>query len=82
MPDLRSRLVEVISRYVIDEEELAAVEAGKPFLSATSLDSLAMMTLIVEIEKAFVMRFDLNTLEETFETLDTVAAYVAQVPSQ
>jgi acyl carrier protein len=82
MSDLRSRLLEVISRYVVDAEELAAVEAGQPFLSATSLDSLAMMTLIVEIEKAFVVRFDLNTLEETFETLDTVAAYVAHVPSQ
>jgi acyl carrier protein len=82
MSDLRSRLLGVISRYVVDADELAAVEAGKPFLSATSLDSLAMMTLIVEIEKVFVTRFDLNTLEQTFETLDTVAAHLAHVSAQ
>jgi acyl carrier protein len=81
MTDTKMRLLDVIRRYVIDADELSAVEAGKPFLSATSLDSLAMMTLIVEIEKAFAIRFDLDTLEQTFETLDTIEAYLAGAES-
>lgn len=82
MTDTKTRLLDVIRRYVIDPDELAAVEAGTPFLSATTLDSLAMMTVIVEIEKAFGIRFDLDTLEETFQTLDTIAAYVARTTSR
>jgi acyl carrier protein len=82
MTDTKTRLLDVIRRYVLDADELAALAAGKPFLSATSLDSLAMMTLIVEIEKAFGIRFDLDTLEQTFETLDTIEAYLARAASR
>jgi acyl carrier protein len=82
MTDTKTRLLEVIRRYVVNSDEMAAVEMGQPFLSATSLDSLAMLTVIVEIEKAFDTRFDLDTLEQTFETLDTIAAYLAQATSR
>ena len=81
MTDTRSRLLEVIRRYVIDRDELDDLEAGKPFLTSTSLDSLAMMTVIIEIEKTFGIRFDLDTLEHTFENLDTIAAYLMAAPS-
>jgi len=72
----KARIVALLGRYVTDPAELAAVARGEPFLTATSLDSLAMMTAIVEIEKAFGVRFDLATLEETFATIDSIAAYL------
>jgi acyl carrier protein len=76
MSDTKSRLIEVIGRYVTDPGELEAVGRGEPFLTATSLDSLTMMTVIIEIEKRFSMRFDLETIEHTFETLETVVTYL------
>jgi acyl carrier protein len=76
MTGAKTRIVGILGRYVTDPAELAAIDRGEPFLTATSLDSLAMMTVIVEIEKAFGVRFDLATLEETFATIDTVADYL------
>jgi acyl carrier protein len=76
MTGAKARIVGILGRYVTDPAELAAVDRGEPFLSATSLDSLAMMTVIVEIEKAFGVRFDLATLEDTFATIDSVTAYL------
>jgi acyl carrier protein len=72
----RERIGEVFRKYVDDESEMAAVLGGAPILTALSLDSLTMLKLITELEVAFGKRFDMETIEQTLETIDSLAAYL------
>ena len=55
---------------------MAAVLGGQPILTAISLDSLTMLKLVTELEVEFSKRFDMDTIEQTLETIDSLAAYL------
>jgi acyl carrier protein len=63
----------VFARLISDQEELDAILRGEPILQAATIDSLTMMHLVAELEKEFGMRFDLYTIENSFETVNTLA---------
>lgn len=72
----RDRIGDIFRIYVTDEDELAAVLGGQPILTAVSLDSLTMLKLVTELEVVFAKRFDMDTIEQTLETIDSLAAYL------
>ena len=47
------RLKNIFQRFVTEEEEMTAVLQGEPILEATSMDSLAIVHLVTELEKEF-----------------------------
>jgi hypothetical protein len=72
----RDRIGDIFGVFVTDEDELAAVFGGAPILAAVSLDSLTMLKLITELEVEFGKRFDMDTIEQVLETIDSLAAYL------
>ena len=72
----RDRIVEILQVYVTDQDELAAVLGGAPILTAVSLDSLTILKMVTELEVVFAKRFDMDTIEQALETIDSLAAYL------
>ena len=72
----RSLVRRVFERYVTDEAELDAVFRGDPILESVSVDSLAVVHLVAELEKEFGVRFDHDTIEQAFENVDTLTAFL------
>lgn len=72
----RERIRNIFERFVTEEEEMAAVLQGEPILEATSMDSLTIVHLVTELEKEFGTRFDLETLEQTFENIHTLQTFL------
>ena len=71
------RLMRVFERFVTDSAELEAVSRGEPLLDTLSLDSLAVVHLINEIEKEFSVRFDHLTLDSVFVDFPTLLVFLA-----
>jgi len=76
------RLKSIFQRFVTEEEEMTAVLRGEPILEATSMDSLAIVHLVTELEKEFGTRFDLETLEQTFENIHTLQTFLEEKGEQ
>lgn len=74
----KDRIRSVFARFVTDEAELDAVSRSEPILDVVSIDSLAMVHLVNELEKEFGVRFDHETIELAFETIDTLAAFLGE----
>ncbi len=72
----RDRVADIFRRYVSDEDEMAALLGGEPILTALSLDSLATLKLTTEIEIEFGKRFDMDTIEQTLQSIDSLTAYL------
>ncbi len=72
----RDRVAGIFRQYVSDEDEMAALLGGEPILTALSLDSLATLKLITEIEIEFGKRFDMDTIEQTLQSIDSLTAYL------
>lgn len=73
---VRSDLLKLLAGYVTDAGAMAAVERGEPLLETTALDSLALTSFLVHVEKEFEVRFELATLEQACATIDTLSAHV------
>jgi acyl carrier protein len=76
------RILEVLRSFVSDVSELHAVERGEPILDVLSLDSVTVVELVSELEKAFGVHFDYETIEDAFETIHTLGAFLAQASSR
>lgn len=74
------RVGEVLRRYVTDEAEMAAVLKGEPFQTALSIDSLTMVHVVTELEKEFGVRFDPETIDKVFETINSLLAFLGEAP--
>lgn len=72
----RDRIASVFRRHVTDEAEMEAVLRGNEIMGAVSIDSLTMVKLITDLENEFGTRFDLETLEQTFSNIDSLAAHL------
>jgi acyl carrier protein len=72
----RDRVADIFRQYVTDEDEMTALLGGEPILTALSLDSLATLKLTTEIEIEFGKRFDMDTLEQTLQSIDSLTAYL------
>ena len=73
---LDRRLRQTVRRYVTDEQEFEAVASGKPFYTATSLDSVSYLELVVDLEEAFQVSFDGADAQEIFASLEHLARYL------
>ena len=72
----RSTVRQAFGKFVTDEAELDAVFRGEPILAVVSIDSLAVVHLVTELEKEFGVRFDHETIEQAFENIDTLTAFL------
>ncbi len=72
------RIKNIFERFVTEDAEMAAVLQGEPILEATSMDSLTIVHLVTELEKEFGTRFDLETLEQSFENIHTLQIYLEE----
>ena len=75
--DLQGQIQKIFSKFITDKNELDAVSRGEAILVAVSIDSLAMVHMIMEFEKEFGIRFDPDTLEQIFENQSTLLTYIA-----
>jgi acyl carrier protein len=71
------RIRMVFQAFVTEESELEAVFRGKPILTALSVDSLTMVTLVTELEKVFDVRFDYETIELDFQDIHSLSAFLS-----
>ncbi len=72
----RSEIIEVFRRFISSDDEIDAIEKGKPIMSAISIDSLTMVHLVTDLEKTFNTRFDYETIEYVFETIHTLETFL------
>lgn len=72
----KDRIAVVFRRYVTDEAEMEAVLRGDGIMDAVSIDSLTMLQLVTDLENEFGTRFDIDALERTFATIDSLAAHL------
>jgi acyl carrier protein len=73
----REKIRAVFQRFITDESEMDAIFRGVPILTAVSIDSLALVHLVTELEKEFGIRFDLDTVEQVFENIHSLEAFLA-----
>jgi acyl carrier protein len=76
--EIKDRLREVFQRFVTEESELDAVFSGKPILTALSIDSLTLLNLVNQLERDFDVRFEYETIENVFEDIHTLAAFLSE----
>ncbi len=74
------RITEVLRRYVTEEAELAAVIGGASFQTALSVDSLTMVHMVTDLENEFGVRFEPESIEQAFENIDTLTAFLGGAP--
>lgn len=76
-PDaIDNQLEQTLRRYVTDEGEYAAVARGEPFYTATSLDSVSYLELVVELEETFQVSFDDADAQQVFSSLDQLTGFI------
>jgi len=73
--ETKERIREVMSRY-LHAEELQAIFRGAPILTTLTIDSLSLLNLVVELESRFKVSFDYDTIETSFATIDSLAAFL------
>lgn len=73
---IQDRIKLVIQRFVADEAELNAVFRGEPILESVSIDSLAIVHMVTDLEKEFETRFELDTVEQVFESIITLENFL------
>jgi acyl carrier protein len=58
-------------------DDVDAIDSTTPLFSIPELDSMAVMELVVELERRFGITFeDEDLTAEVFETIESLAAYV------
>ena len=77
--ELRNRLESLISDWVTDSDERAAVLAGKPLAEAMNVDSMALLDLVVRIEEAFAVVIEAENLEALLQSIDTIEAGLSRL---
>ena len=76
MKSNRDRIIDVFRKYTADNSEIETVICGHPILSVLSIDSLAMIHLVNDLENEFETRFDYETIEYVFENLHTLEKFL------
>ena len=72
----QERIKNVIQRFVTNEAELNAIFQGEPILESVSIDSLAVVHMVTDLEKEFGIRFELETVEQVFESIATLETFL------
>lgn len=76
----QERIKDVIQRFVTNEAELNALFQGEPILESVSIDSLAIVHMVTDLEKEFGIRFELETIEQVFDSIATLEAFLTGKP--
>ncbi|TCJ16267.1 acyl carrier protein [Parasulfuritortus cantonensis] len=75
--DTRIRCLPALRSILVQESELAGVvERGAALFDSPSLDSLALVNLVVALENEFAIQIDAEDLEQVFATLDSLVDYL------
>lgn len=72
----QDRIKLVIQRFVKDEAEFNAISRGEQILETVSIDSLTVVHMVTDLEKEFGIRFELDTLEQVFESINTLENFL------
>lgn len=74
--DTRARCLSVLGTILVQEAELSKVEQGGGLYVSPSLDSLALVNLIVALENEFDIQVDTENPDTAFANLDSLVAYL------
>ncbi|MEI8349921.1 MAG: acyl carrier protein [Candidatus Omnitrophota bacterium] len=70
------RIKKVFQTNVANTSDLSDVYLGIHFKKIVSLDSLALLRIMVALEKEFKIKFDLDSLGEVFRDIHTIETYI------
>lgn len=82
MNNNRKRIINVFKKYTEENSEIEAVLKGEPLLTVLSIDSLAMIHLVNDLENEFEIRFDYETIEYVFETIESLEVFLSSESSK
>ncbi len=75
--EVTDRILGILERFVADKGEFDALSRGEPILKALTIDSLAVLQLVNELESTFNVRFDYDSIEMAFEDVRALAGFVS-----
>jgi len=76
----RTRLRAVLEPFVTEPAELDAVFGGASLLETISIDSSALVHLVVALEQEYSVRFDELSMDRAFTDIDSLLAFVCGPP--
>ena len=56
--------------------DLSELSNQEQLKDVAMIDSLVLFKIMVELENRFKIKFDIDSLEEVFHTIDTIAEYI------
>lgn len=74
--EVTDRILEILERFVTDRGELDALSRGEPIVQTLTIDSLAVLQMVNELESLFNVRFDYESIETAFQDIHTLAAFL------
>jgi acyl carrier protein len=74
--NIRARCLTILGSFLINPGELEKVNNGASLLDFSSLDSLSMVNLVVQLEIEFTVRLDADELDTVLSTLDSLTDYL------
>ena len=74
---MESIINDYISRELVSQPELLPLQNDTPLLESGILDSLALLSLLVFLEKEFNISVDdFEIIPENFNTIETICAFI------
>jgi len=74
--DTAIRCLSILRHVLVQEGEYEKVERGGALFALASLDSLALVNLVVALENEFAIQIDAENLDQVFATLASLTAYL------
>ncbi len=74
--NIRARCLAILGSFLVNPGELEKVNQGASLLDFSSLDSLSMVNLVVQLEIEFAVRLDADELDTVLATLDSLTDYL------
>lgn len=59
-----------------EKSDLAKIYSGEPLKKISVIDSLAMLNIVVALEKKFNIKFNIASLDEVFNDINSISDYI------
>lgn len=70
------KVLEVIREVLGEGADLTGMDPNTPLNEVSAIDSLSALRIMVALENRFRIKFDLDSLDETFHSVGTLARYI------
>ena len=76
LDEICDRCLYVLQKFLIQSGEFEDIKTGGGLFETTSLDSLTLVNLVVELENEFQIEIDAENIDDVFSTLGSLTAYI------